>query len=163
MTDLPAELLVCPQGGQAQKVCDTFVVVEDDAPLPSGDVIVSRARWLAQTKALRQHPGRVGARFTADENPVDDGVALGGLDLIALEFPKFADGRPYTYARKLRRGHYQGQLRAVGDVLHDQLRSMWRCGFDAFELAEGVDAEHALKAFGEFSVDYQFLEAAPSS
>ncbi len=137
-------------------VSDTWTAVADAAPLPEGDIIVSRSRWLTDADALRARGGKVGARFASTENPMLDGDALTGLDLVALEFPKFADGRAYTYARQLRqRVGFEGQIRAVGDVLHDQLRYLWRCGFNAFELNEGVSLDYALKAFGEFTIDYQ--------
>ena len=67
---------------------------------------------------------------------LSDPVALGRLHaLVALEFPKFTDGRAYSQARLLRERYgYRGEIRAVGDVLRDQLRFMARSGFDAFEL-----------------------------
>ena len=80
---------------------------------------------------------------------------LGKLALIVLTFPKFADGRAYTQARKLRRSGFKGELRATGEVLRDQLFYMTRVGFNAFELQEGRDPENALEAFKDFSVTYQ--------
>ena len=135
-------------------VTDTWTRVADDAPLPAGDVIVSRARWLEERESLLAREGKVGALFASTENPVDD--LIEGLALIALDFPVFKDGRAYSYARQLRqRVDFKGQIRAVGVVLHDQLRYMWRCGYDAFELSEGLDAQKALEAFDDFTVDYQ--------
>jgi uncharacterized protein (DUF934 family) len=76
--------------------------------------------------------------------------------VIALEFDQFKDGRSYSLARLLReRYKFNGQIRAVGDVLHDQLFYMRRCGVDAFELRPDRSAEDALRAFKEFSVTYQ--------
>ncbi len=83
---------------------------------------------------------------------------------IAVDFPIFTDGRGYSVARDLRLvKHYHGEIRAVGDVLPDQLHSMLRCGFDAFELADGKDAQKALTAFDVFSQKYQadVLEPKP--
>ena len=81
---------------------------------------------------------------------------LDEVTLLAVEFPKFTDGRGYSIARILRdRYGYTGELRAVGDVLHDQLLFMARCGFDAFELKAGKDIDGALAAFDAFSVYYQ--------
>ena len=76
--------------------------------------------------------------------------------LIALEFPKFRDGRAYSYARLLRERYgFKGELRAIGDVLHDHLFFMAQCGFDAFALREDQDAQEALSVFGTFSDGYQ--------
>ena len=68
------------------------------------------------------------------------------VDLVAITFPKFGDGRGYSKARLLReRFGYKGELRAVGEVLGDQLFYMHRCGFDAFELVDGKDVAAALR------------------
>jgi uncharacterized protein (DUF934 family) len=76
--------------------------------------------------------------------------------LIAVNFPQFTDGRGYSIARLLReRYSWRGELRAIGDVLRDQLFYLARCGFDAFMLREGQDAQAALAAFNDFSEGYQ--------
>lgn len=138
-------------------VDDAWIHVDDEAELPAdGDIIVSRARWIAERAALNARDGRVGVRYLATEDPVADADELAAVPLIALDFPKFADGRSYSYAQVLRTRHgYRGELRATGDVLRDQLRYMWRCGFDAFEVRADKSIEDALKAFDEFTVDYQ--------
>ncbi|MEZ4474844.1 MAG: DUF934 domain-containing protein [bacterium] len=132
---------------------DAWQPVADDAPLPDGPVIVSRQRWLSGALAGRTE---VGARYRPDEDPMEDAERLGELAVIALEFPAFSDGRPLSRARKLRQiAGFHGQIRAVGDVLRDQILYMWRCGFDAFEVRADKSPEDALAAFAEFSVDYQ--------
>lgn len=81
---------------------------------------------------------------------------LGRLTLVAIVLPKFTDGRAYSLARLLRERHgYRGELRAVGNVLREQLFYLYRCGFDSFVLAEGKDPQDALSAFSDFSVTYQ--------
>lgn len=77
------------------------------------------------------------------------------LKVIAIEFPVFTDGRGYSLARMLRERGYQGELRAVGDVLTDQLFFMARCGFNTFALKDEKDPVDALKKFETFSVTYQ--------
>ncbi|MEZ5730485.1 MAG: DUF934 domain-containing protein [Burkholderiaceae bacterium] len=78
------------------------------------------------------------------------------LSLIAVAFPVFTDGRGYSLARVLRdRDGWLGELRAVGDILRDQLFYLARCGFDSFELADGSDAAAAVDAFSDYSVVYQ--------
>lgn len=81
---------------------------------------------------------------------------MASLAAIAVDFPTFKDGRGFSIAHILRtRLGWRGELRAVGDVSRDRLAYMARCGFDAFELREGEDAEASFKAFHEFSVAYQ--------
>jgi len=76
--------------------------------------------------------------------------------LIAINFPKFADGRGYTIAQQLRvRFGYRGELRAIGDVLRDQLFFMQRVGFDAFAVRADKDVESAINSLSDFSVRYQ--------
>jgi uncharacterized protein (DUF934 family) len=136
---------------------DAWLHVADDADLPtSGDVIVSLDRYREQRDALKQRAGQVGVRLRSDQEANSVGDLVGELPLIAIEFPGFKDGRGYTTARLLRdRFGFKGQLRAVGDVLRDQLFYMRRCGIDAYELKPGKDIQGALQAFAEFSVTYQ--------
>jgi uncharacterized protein (DUF934 family) len=81
---------------------------------------------------------------------------LADLPLIAIEFPNTGDGRGFTLGRMLRERHgYKGELRAVGMVRADQIYFLARCGFDAFDLAEGEDPDLALAQLHRFSVSYQ--------
>ena len=136
---------------------DAFVHVANDAEIPAhGDVIVSLARFAQERDALRARDGKVGVRLASSEEAHLVVPYLADVALIAIEFPTFKDGRGYTTARLLRDRHgYKGEIRAVGDVLRDQLRAMRRCGFDAYELKAGKDIQGALQAFGEFSESYQ--------
>ena len=91
--------------------------------------------------------------------PGDDArVLLPFLDRLALvevNFPSFADGRGYSAARILREAGFTGELRAVGDVLIDQLSHMRRCGFDAFAPEKPLDEEDARRAFATWDNVYQ--------
>jgi len=81
---------------------------------------------------------------------------LQGVHRIDLTFPKFTDGRAYSQAFLLRRRlGFQGELRATGDVLIDQLVQMQRTGFDVAVLREGVDASAAQRQFDRFAGFYQ--------
>ena len=98
--------------------------------------------------------------------PSDDPATLAGrigaLKVIAINFPKFGDGRGYSIARLLRERYgYRGELRATGEVGRDLLYAMAQCGFDTFELRPGEDPHEALKAFGDFSEAYQASAAQP--
>ena len=138
---------------------DTWVTLDAEAPLPDNPnqaVIVPLRRWQAERDALSARPGEVGVQL----EPTDDVWAaaddLTAAPLVALSFPKFADGRGYSQAYILRTHlGFKGELRAVGDVLRDQIHHMARCGIDAFAIREGKDPRDALKAFEVFSVAYQ--------
>ena len=89
---------------------------------------------------------------TVDPRTLD----LAGVDRIDLHFPKFTDGRAYSQAFLLRRRMgFQGEIRATGDVLIDQLVQMQRSGFDVAVLRAGVDASAAQRQFERFSAFYQ--------
>jgi uncharacterized protein (DUF934 family) len=98
--------------------------------------------------------------------PTDDPRTLAerlpGLKLIAVNFPKYGDGRGYSIARLLRERYgYKGELRAIGVVARDHLRLMAQCGFDSFQLREGEDAQEALQGLDDFSEAYQASAAQP--
>lgn len=135
---------------------DDFVHVPDGAELPGGGKpIVTLARYAASREALLGRYPSLGVRVASDKLP-SDLPEPSRLALIAIEFPRFTDGRGYSIARQLRDRHgFTGELRAVGWVLRDQLFYLERCGFNAFELQPGKPLESALEAFGEFSVTYQ--------
>ncbi|MDS4040378.1 MAG: DUF934 domain-containing protein [Candidatus Competibacter sp.] len=135
---------------------DRWRHVADDAELPDGPAIVSLARWIRERALLLERGEPIGVRLPNTTNVADLAADLPVLAVIALEFPKFADGRAYSQARLLRERYgYRGEIRAVGDVLRDQLLFMARSGFDAFELQADRDLDDALEAFGEFSESYQ--------
>ena len=121
--------------------------------VPAGKVIVPLAVWQAQ-KATLAAP--LGVWIASDERPE---VLKGELDkfaVVAVDFPKFTDGRGYSIAYNLRmRLRYTGELRAIGDVLRDQLFSMQRVGFDAFATREDRNIHDALKGLTDFSEVYQ--------
>ncbi len=96
-----------------------------------------------------------GIRVPNDTEAESLGVALSRASIVMVEFPKFTDGRGYSLARCLRRAGYEGELRATGDVLRDQIAFMERCGFDAFALKPGKNIETALLGFDELSPAYQ--------
>lgn len=120
------------------------------------DLLVPLALWRLRRDDLLDRAGRVGVQLDAGDDPGAIAADLDRLAVVAIEFPKFSDGRGFSTARVLRdRYGYRGELRAVGDVARDQLAYLERCGFDAFALREGENVEAALAAFGEVSVAYQ--------
>lgn len=137
-------------------------VVEDDwqlidaaeDTLPEGKIIVPLKVWNEQLSELSARP-QIGLWLNSDESPQDIQGDLHQLDVIAVNFPAFADGRGFSYGRELRETHrYQGQLRAIGGFIRDQLFYLKRCGFNAFAL-DATDLEAALSSFQDFSETYQ--------
>lgn len=138
-------------------VDDRWQRVADDAPLPgSGAVLVSAARLKVDAPALLMRKDGLGVALKNTDRVADIEPFLPHLMLVALEFPKFTDGRAYSQARLLREQHaYRGELRATGQVLVDQLLFMQRCGFDAFEVSRPERLPEFLRALSAFSVVYQ--------
>ena len=115
---------------------------------PGADNIPSLAQWQAggNADAVQLEPG--------------DGAApllerLDELKLVAINFPGFMDGRGFSYARELRERGYQGEIRAVGQFIRDQLTYLSRCGFDAFQPADDSELEAWLENLSDFSEAYQ--------
>jgi uncharacterized protein (DUF934 family) len=125
--------------------------------LPRGvDLIVPLALWRLRRDDLEHHAGRVGVWLDAGDDLAAIAPDLDRFDVVAVNFPKFSDGRGFSTARLLRERYgYRGELRAIGDVGRDQLLYLERCGFDAFALRDSEDAHRALAAFDEVSVVYQ--------
>ncbi len=138
-------------------VDDGFRYVTDANDLANGgDIIVDLALWNAHKSDLKNHAGKVGVQLPGDAEPEAVADDLAHLAVIAIHFPVFRDGRGFSLARILRgRLGYKGELRAVGDVLRDQMFFMQRCGFDAFEPRADRSIEDALNSLNDFSVIYQ--------
>jgi uncharacterized protein (DUF934 family) len=114
---------------------DTWVKADAASPLPDGPVLLSKKRWLAERDQLVGRNTPLGLIIAAGEGVDDIAADLSRFALIALDFPKFSDGRAFSTARLLREKHgYTGELRAIGNVLSDQLPFMRRVGFDSFEV-----------------------------
>lgn len=123
--------------------------------VPEGRVIVPFDVWQAQRESLLARPHR-GVWFKSCDRPEELQQDIEKFSVIAVDFPKFADGRGYTIAYLLReRSGYKGELRAIGDVLRDQLYYMQRAGFDAFAVRADKDIHQALGSLADFSQSYQ--------
>lgn len=136
-------------------VDDQWQLVDGEDNLPAGDVIVPFGRWKNESEQLQNHSGKVGVVLNGDDNLEEAIDHLHHFDVVALSFPKYTDGRSFSFARLLRdRYKYQGELRAIGNILRDQLAFLERCGFDAFVLGD-EDPEESLQSFDDVSVKYQ--------
>ena len=148
--------LIRAQEGRFALEDDPFTWVPDEAELPPGDVIVSLARFQADGEALLSEGRAVGVRLESDEEAEALAYDLPRISVVALAFPKFGDGRAYSNATILReRLGFKRELRAVGDVLREQAGFMLRCGFDAFEPADGSTPEAWQRATQRFRHVYQ--------
>jgi uncharacterized protein (DUF934 family) len=138
---------------------DSWQLLEQGAvgALPfAGDVIVPLDLWMSERDTLLFRLGRIGVWLEADAEPAMIAPDLPRLDVIAVRFASFTDGRGYSLARMLRERYgYRGELRAIGDVLRDQIYYLSRCGFDAFALRTDQKPEQALAALDDFSEAYQ--------
>lgn len=117
--------------------------------LPEGQLMLPLEDWLARGSS------RNGVWLAPEDDPQRLAGRLDEPALIAIDFPSFRDGRGYSLAYLLRsRLGWRGELRAVGDVLRDQLAHMRQCGFDAFAVREDKSVEDALKGLAGLSVLY---------
>jgi len=136
---------------------DIYTDISAGEEIPaSGAVIISLAQWQENRDALADRDDPLGIILRSDEKP--DAIAddLGHFALIALDFPAFGDGRAYSTARVLRdRYGYAGELRAVGDVLLEQLHFMNRVGFDAYSVSSDDAVRDWEIAAADISVWYQ--------
>jgi uncharacterized protein (DUF934 family) len=132
---------------------DPWVLVPDDAPLPADAPAIVSPKRLPEAR----RPGRrLGVLLGPAARPEDVAAALPDLSLIAVEFPKFRDGRGFSLARTLRERYgFTGEIRAVGHILPDQYRFLLRCGVSTVALPEGADPGPWQTALGRFGVAYQ--------
>jgi uncharacterized protein (DUF934 family) len=149
--------LIKLDGETARWAEDPFTFVPDEEPVPAtGEIIVTLARLLGEGDSLLSSGRRVGVRLQPHEQVEDLAYDLPRLAVVELNFAKFRDGRPYSSASVLRgRLDYQGEVRAIGDVLREQALHMVRCGFDAFEPADGSSPEEWLAAAHRYRHVYQ--------
>jgi uncharacterized protein (DUF934 family) len=136
---------------------------EDDSAdaieVPEGKIIVPLKVWQLQRENLitrAKDRANIGVWFSSNEQAKELSNDLSLFNLLAVDFPKFADGRGYSIAYNLRtRFNYSGELRAIGDVLRDQLFYMQRVGFNAFAVRADKNIHDALKGLTDFSEKYQ--------
>lgn len=119
-------------------------------------VILPLAEWLEQANTDSPDPSVAPCLASDTELTSSLYASLQGCALIAVAFPVFTDGRGYTLGRLLRQRYgFRGELRAVGDIMVDQLEALRRCGFNAMALREDQDMAVALRALHTFSAHYQ--------
>lgn len=151
---------IIKNGSVVEDNWQVFTIADGETPatvtLPAAPALLPLAVWLARRDEVISACARPGVWLDADEGPE---ALVGDIErfaVIAVNFPKFTDGRSYSSARLLRERHrYTGEIRAIGDVLQDQLFYMQRCGIDAYALRADKDPEKALAGLAVFSERYQ--------
>jgi uncharacterized protein (DUF934 family) len=139
-----------------QIIDDSWSFVADDAELKSGNISVSLARWLKDKQQLINSSDMIGVRIGPADSVSDIGDDLKNITLIELDFPAFADGRMFSHAWLLRgRYNYQGEIRATGHFMPDQVFYLSRVGVNAFNLEKPNDLPAALSTLNDFTVNYQ--------
>jgi uncharacterized protein (DUF934 family) len=131
-----------------------WTLLADDEPVGSdGNYILSFDRALTELDGLN---GRYGVRVNAGQDVRQLTPWLDKIALIEAVFPTYRDGRNYSTARILRQDYdFKGPIRAVGDVLRDQLLLMLRCGFNEFIVKDRDAAEALASAKARFTTYYQ--------
>jgi uncharacterized protein (DUF934 family) len=144
---------------------DEWIHYTPDSALLAGDysLLVPLALFIAEPDRFLAHEGALGVEVAAGEAVAPLEPYLPRLTLIALAFPKFSDGRSYSAARLLReRLGFKGELRAVGDVLADQIPLMRRCGIESLEVVHPPTRAALLAGrLAEVHHFYQPIETAP--
>ena len=140
-----------------QVVEDNWLTVAEDAEsLPQGDILLTYAQWQNFSDQLSAHEGNIGVIIDGNAEIEEIIQPLLSLPLIAINFPKFVDGRGFSSARLLReRYNYHGEIRAVGGFIRDQLYLLNRCGFNAFKFDDASDLNESVKSLEDFSETYQ--------
>lgn len=135
---------------------DPYARPGDDDALPDGAVLVSLARFGKERAALLARNAPIGVRLQSHESPALLGADVNRLALVVLDFPKFRDGRGFSWARMLReRLGFTGEIRAAGDFLYDQINYQKRVGFDAWEVPDSFTLAQFARALAEMTDVYQ--------
>jgi len=129
------------------------LLADDETTGADGPYILGFDRALSELDGLNGH---YGVRIKPGDDVRLLEPYLEKLTLIEVSFPGFRDGRGYSTARILREDlKFTGVIRAVGDVLRDQLFYMLRCGFDEFAVKDRDPSEAVQSAAKRFSTTYQ--------
>jgi len=139
-----------------QIIDNTWQYIADDDELRAGDISVSFARWQCDKQQLLAHEGKLGVRMSSTDSAHELAEDLEKLQLIELDFPDFADGRLFSQAWLLRgRYHYQGEIRAIGHYIPDQVFYLARVGVNAFSPKVCEELPDIMNKLNDFTVNYQ--------
>ena len=132
------------------------MLAEDAAPQPGETTLIPLAVWREHRERLLSGNGQYGVVLQPEDDVAEIAGDLARLDVVALTFPAFKDGRGFSQARLLRERHgYAGELRARGPVFRDQYLYLARCGIDAIEVEDETAVQDWQAAMQEFSIFFQ--------
>lgn len=133
------------------------IIIQDAENLTlHDDQILPYAYWLANKAQIKQSLNRVSIWLNSDDDIAALADDLSSISLIALNFPKFADGRAFTMAHLLQEKHgFDGEIRAIGTPIADQAQYMFRCGFDSIDIPNEQDPQIWVKEATRMSRFYQ--------
>jgi len=135
---------------------NTWRYIADEDELAAGDIVVSLTKWRQTEDQLLNRNGKIGVRIGPADSIENLTDKLANVQLIELDFPEFADGRLFSLAWLLRsRYHYQGEIRAVGHYMPDQVFYLSRVGVNAFAAEQAEQVPMILAHLADFSVRYQ--------
>jgi len=139
-----------------QIIEDNWTHIADSDEITDGDITVSLSRWTKEKAELSNHQGNIGIRISPADKVEDIAADLKNVKLIAVEFPAFTDGRAFSHARLLRsRYNYDGEIRAIGNYMPDQVFYLTRVGVNAFQFENPEQLNLALSTMDDFTVKYQ--------
>jgi uncharacterized protein (DUF934 family) len=121
----------------------------------NGAITLPLDRWIAEQQQIAGRTAPLGVRLLPDSNLADISNHLADLQLIVIEFPVLADGRVFSFAKLLRRNGYQGEIRAIGNFVSDQMYYLQRVGVNSFEVPESISEQTIHETLNRFSVSYQ--------
>ena len=146
----------------SELISDTWEILKKSAGLDAlaasatNSIMVPLNLWKLHRNEAEAYSGNITIWLDSDELISEIKNEIDRFSVIALNFPVFSDGRSYTNARELRQAlNYEGEIRAIGDVLRDQIFYMSRCGFDSFLLRPDQDAQACIDALQDFQESYQ--------
>jgi uncharacterized protein (DUF934 family) len=140
---------------KGQPVHDDWVAATEDDAVPAAHAILTLTQLAPFVAQGWDTPRPLGVRVQSTDRVESAAAVLGAVDLVAIEFPKFRDGRGFTMARALREHHaYAGDIRAVGHVLPDQYVFLLQCGFTTVEVPAGQPLERWAEALSGVAGDH---------
>ncbi len=135
---------------------DNWTHIADNDEISTGNITVTFSRWKKEKEALSHHKGEIGIRFLPSDAIEEIANILKSISAVVLEFPAFTDGRSFSQARLLRDQYkFEGEIRAVGNFMPDQVFYLSRVGVNAFQLEKPEELNSALLLLNDFTVNYQ--------
>ncbi len=140
-----------------QVVDDPWQAVDPADTLPESDALLFELTdWQSRRDLALARGGAFGIRLAPADDPAEIAADLDRLHLVAVDFPSFADGRGFSTARLLRERYgYAGEIRAIGQVIPDQVQFLRRCGFDSWEIADSAVPALTEGKIRKINVNYQ--------